>query len=182
MSAGTDFPGAAAAGPVRQFRRADHTGITVTSLEDALRFWVDVLGFRFVMRTHYENSVFLENVVGVAGADLTLAMVEGPDGHLVELLEYHAPAARAIVKPRTCDVGSVHLAYMVDRLDELLPRVEAAGWTRLGEPQTVRGGARDGLTIVYVRGPDGVTIEFLQAPAGPDGHAAAWKNSLGNAA
>jgi len=161
------------------FRRADHTGITVTSLQDALHFWVDVLGFRFVVQTHYENSVFLENVVGERGAEVTLAMVEGPDGHLIELLEYHAPDNRALLRPRSCDVGSVHLAYMVDQLDELLAKVEAAGWNRLGEPQTVCGGARDGLRIVYVRGPDGVTLEFLQAPRQADGHAARWKNSLG---
>lgn len=160
-------------------RRADHTGVTVVSLAESLRFWVDVLGLRCVSQTHYANSAFLENVVGVAGADVTLAMVEGPDGHLVELLEYHAPAARQLMMPRSCDVGSVHLAYMVGDLDALLAKVEAAGWPRLGEPQTVRGGAREGLRIVYVRGPDGVTLEFLQAPRGADGHAAAWPNSLG---
>lgn len=161
------------------FRRADHTGVTVVSLAESLRFWVDVLGFRFVSQTRYEPSVFLENVVGVPGADVTLAMVEGPDGHLVELLEYHAPAGRQVMMPRACDVGSMHLAYMVDDLDVLLAKVEAAGWPRLGAPQTVRGGARDGLRIVYVRSPEGVTLEFLQAPRQADGHAAGWANSLG---
>lgn len=161
------------------FRRADHVGVTVASLKDALHFFVEVLGFRFVVQTHYENTLFLENIVGVPGADVTLAMVEGPDGHLVELLEYHAPDGRELYRPQSCDVGSVHLAYMVDDLAGLLARVELAGWMRLGEPQTVRGGARDGLEIAYVRGPDGVTLEFLQAPLGADGHAAPWKNSLG---
>jgi catechol 2,3-dioxygenase-like lactoylglutathione lyase family enzyme len=164
---------------IHAFRRADHTGITVRSLKDALHFWVDVLGFRFVEQTHFENSVFLENVVGVKDAEVTLAMVEGPDGHLVELLEYHAPGDRQFLKPRSCDVGSVHLAYMVDHLDDLLSKVERAGWMRLGEPQTVLGGARNGLRIAYIRGPDGVTLEFLQAPLRDDGHAASWKNSLG---
>ncbi|GGX77108.1 VOC family protein [Pseudoduganella dura] len=164
---------------IAAFRRADHVGITVTSLAEALRFWVDVLGFRHVVKTHYENSEFLEQVVGVDGADVTLAMVEGPDGSLVELLEYHAPSERQMMKPRSCDVGSVHLAYMVDNLDSLLAKVEAAGWLRLGAPQTVSGGARDGLRIVYVRGQDGVTLEFLQAPIQANGHAAAWPNSLG---
>lgn len=165
--------------PMVAFRRADHVGITVPSLTEALHFWVDILGFRFVVQTHYETSDFLEQVVGVDGADLTLAMVEGPDGSLIELLEYHAPSGRQVLKPRSCDVGSVHLAYMVDNLDSVLAKVEAAGWLRLGEPQTVRGGSRDGLRIVYVRGQDGVTLEFLQAPALADGHAAAWANSLG---
>lgn len=179
MMATVPSSGVAPATSIGAFRRADHTGITVLSLAESLRFWVDVLGFRLVEQTRYENSGFLENVVGVDGADVTLAMVEGPDGHLVELLEYHAPADRSVMKPRSCDVGSVHLAYLVDRLDDLLAKVEAAGWQRLGEPQTVAGGARDGLRIAYVRGPDGVTLEFLQAPHGPDGHAAPWKNSLG---
>jgi catechol 2,3-dioxygenase-like lactoylglutathione lyase family enzyme len=178
MDAAHDSP-ATSVGTVGPFRRADHTGITVSSVADALHFWVDILGFRLVEQTHYDNSVFLENVVGVMEAEVTLAMVEGPAGHFVELLEYHAPGDRTVMKPRSCDVGSVHLAYMVDRLDTLLDKVEAAGWHRLGAPQTVVGGARDGLRIAYVRGPDGVTLEFLQAPLGADGHAATWNNSLG---
>lgn len=160
------------------FRRADHTGITVSSLKESLHFWVDVLRFRFVQQVHFENNEFLENVVGVKGADLTLAMVEGPGGFLIELLEYSAPDDRAMMKPRCCDVGSVHLAFMIGDLDEVLARVEAGGWPRLGEPQTVRGGARDGLRIVYARGPDGVTIELLQAPKQADGTVAQWSNSL----
>lgn len=158
--------------------RADHTGFTVSSLDASLKFWVDVLGFRLVTKSHYPPSEFLENVVGVPGAELTLAMVEAPGGHLIELLEYSAPADRQLFKPRACDVGSVHLAFLIDDLDALLSRVEQAGWLKLGEPQTVRGGKRDGLRLAYARGPDGVTVEFLQPPRQPDGHAAKWKNSM----
>ncbi|MEM5433330.1 VOC family protein [Cupriavidus oxalaticus] len=158
--------------------RADHTGFTVSSLEASLKFWVDVLGFRLVTTSHYPPSEFLENVVGVPGAELTLAMVEAPGGHLIELLEYAAPGDRQLFKPRACDVGSVHLAFLIDDMDALLTRVEEAGWLRLGEPQTVRGTQRDGLRIAYARGPDGVTVEFLQPPQQPDGHAANWKNSM----
>jgi catechol 2,3-dioxygenase-like lactoylglutathione lyase family enzyme len=143
-----------------------------------LKFWVEVLGFRLVTRNHYPASEFLDNVVGVPGAELTLAMVEAPGGHLIELLEYSAPEDRQLFKPRACDVGSVHLAFLIDDIDALLPRVEEAGWLRLGEPQTVQGGNRDGLRLVYVRGPDGVTVEFLQPPLHADGHAAEWKNSM----
>lgn len=158
--------------------RADHTGFTVSSLDESLKFWVDVVGFRLVTRNHYPRSEFLDNVVGVPGAELTLAMLEAPGGHLIELLEYSAPDGRELFKPRACDVGSVHLAFLVDDLDTLLARVEKAGWLRLGEPQTVEGTRRDGLRIVYARGPDGVTVEFMQPPKQADGHAANWKNSM----
>ncbi|WP_235610775.1 VOC family protein [Bordetella sp. H567] len=158
--------------------RADHTGFTVSSLDESLAFWVDVLGFRLVTRDRYPASEFLDNVVGVPGAELELAMVEAPGGHLIELLEYSAPANREYFKPRACDVGSVHLAFLVDDLDALLARVAGAGWMALGEPQTVRGGSRDGLRLFYARGPDGVTVEFLQPPRQADGRAAGWKNSM----
>src|SRR4051794_15190743 len=158
--------------------RADHTGFTVSSLDASLKFWVDVLGFRLVTRNHYPVSEFLENVVGVPGAELTLAMVEVPGGHLIELLEYSAPGDRQLLKPRACDVGSAHIALLIDDIDALLLRVEQAGWLPLGKPQTVQGGSRAGLRLVYVRGPDGVTVEFLQPPLQADGHAAKWKNSI----
>jgi catechol 2,3-dioxygenase-like lactoylglutathione lyase family enzyme len=158
--------------------RADHTGFTVASLEASMKFWVDVLGFRLIVKTHYPPSEFLEQVVGVPGAELTLAMVEAPGGHLIELLEYSAPSDRQVYKPRACDVGSVHLAFLIEDIDAMLARVEQAGWPRLGEPQTVQGTRRDGLRIAYVRGPDGVTVEFLQPPRQPDGQVAKWKNSM----
>jgi anion-transporting ArsA/GET3 family ATPase len=34
----------------------------------------------------------------------------------------------------------------------------------VGEVQTVESGERKGLRLIYVRGPDGVTLEFLQLP------------------
>src|SRR5882724_6047995 len=88
--------------------RCDHTGFTVSSLQDALHFWVDVLGFRLISKDTFGPGSFLDNLVGVKGAGLSLAMVEAP-GHLIELLEYHSPADRQTMKPRSCDVGSVHI-------------------------------------------------------------------------
>jgi hypothetical protein len=36
----------AAIGQPFRIKRVDHTGFTVSSLENSLAFWVDVLGFR----------------------------------------------------------------------------------------------------------------------------------------
>ena len=141
--------------------RVEHTGITVSSLQDALDFWVNVLGFNHLYTWTFGNSPFIENLVGVNGAEMSLAMVEGY-GHRVELLEYRGPADRKIIKPRSCDVGSVHIGLYVDDLDAALVRVAEAGWLPVAEPQTVQGGERDGMRLIYVRGPDGVTIEFMQ--------------------
>ncbi|SIN75592.1 Catechol 2,3-dioxygenase [Singulisphaera sp. GP187] len=141
--------------------KVDHTGITVSSLKDALDFWVDVLGFQQRYTWKFENTPFIENLVGVKGAAMSVAMVEGY-GHRVELLEYLAPADRKLIRPRSCDIGSVHIGLYVDDLDVALVRVAEAGWMPVAEPQTVQGGERDGMRLIYVRGPDGVTIEFIQ--------------------
>ncbi|MDR7008887.1 VOC family protein [Paraburkholderia strydomiana] len=149
----------------------DHTGITVSSIASSLDFWVRGLGFRHLYTWEFENSTFVENLVGVKGASLTLAMVQG-FGHQIELLEYRSPADRAIFRPRSCDVGSVHLAMYVDNLDALIECIRDAGWLPVGAPQRIEGGERDGWKLAYVRDPDGVTLEFLQ-PASAAEHAEA---------
>jgi catechol 2,3-dioxygenase-like lactoylglutathione lyase family enzyme len=155
--------GTAASGEAFRIKSIDHTGFTVSSLEDSLAFWVDVLGFKLLYIQTFEKGPFIEEVVGVPGAALRLAMVEGP-GHMIELLEYTSPDDRGTYKPRSSDVGSVHLAFYVENIDALVARVASVGWPPVGKIQTVESGERKGLRLIYVRGPDGVTIEFLQRP------------------
>jgi catechol 2,3-dioxygenase-like lactoylglutathione lyase family enzyme len=151
------------ASPSFRIKSVNHTGITVSSLDEAIAFWVGAIGFKHLYTWDFENSSFVEALVGVKEAAMRLAMVEGP-GHLIELLEYRSPDDRRIMKPRSCDVGSVHVAFYVANIDALLARLATAGWNALGEVQTVESGERAGLRLVYVRGPDGVTLEFLQLP------------------
>src|SRR4051794_5370928 len=147
--------------PLTLISRVDHTGITVSSLNDALDFWVKVLGFEHLYTWKFENTRFIENLVGVKGVEMSLAMVKG-FGHSVELLEYKAPADRTIIRPRSCDVGSVHIALGVNDIDAALARVSDSAWVPVAEPQTVRGSEREGMRLIYVRGPDGVILEFIQ--------------------
>jgi glyoxylase I family protein len=141
-----------------------HTGLTVSSLDEAITFWCDVMGFEMLYRKDLGGGVSIENIVGVSGAELEIAVIAAPGGHKIELLQYRKPDDRTIFKPRSCDVGSAHLLFSVSDIDAMLGRVEAAGWMRLGMPQTNPSGSR----VAYVRGPEGHTIEFLQpAPATP---------------
>jgi len=143
---------------------ADHTGITVSNLDRSLAFWRDVLGFELSHRTHHTGELASE-VTGVPGAEISIAVLKGY-GHKIELLEYLAPSARTRVDLRSCDVGSVHVALLVDDLDAVLERIAACGWHPAGKPQTLKSGPNAGKRVVYVRDPDGTTIEFMQ-PAKP---------------
>ena len=150
----------------KQFRiiAADHTGITVSNLERSLAFWRDVLGFEFSHSAHQKGER-PEQITGVKGADLKLAVLKTPTGHKIELLEYYAPEDRKKDNAlRPCDLGHVHVALIVDDLDAILQRIEASGWNAAGQPQSLTSGPNTGKRVVYVQDPDGTTIEFMQMP------------------
>lgn len=147
-----------------QFRilAADHTGITVANLERSLAFWRDVLGFELSHTAHQAGEMASE-ITGVAGAEIKLAVVKAPGGQKIELLEYLAPPERKRhVDLQPCDVGFVHVALIVDGLDAILNAINASGWRAAGKPQTLQTGPNAGKRVVYVRDPDGTTIEFMQ--------------------
>ena len=144
---------------------ADHTGITVSNLERSLAFWRDVLGFE-LSHTAHQTGEMASEITGVEGAEIKLAVVKTPGGHKIELLEYIAPADRKRhVNFRPCDVGSVHVALIVDDLDAVLSAINVSGWKAAGKPQTLQSGPNAGKRVVYVRDPDGTTIEFMQPPS-----------------
>ena len=144
---------------------ADHIGFTVSNLERSLAFWQGVLGFELSHRAHQTGDLARE-ITGVSGAEISIAVLKGP-GHKIELLEYHAPPERKQhIDLRPCDVGSVHVALTVDNLDAVLERIAVSGWKAAGSPQTLESGPNAGKRVVYVRDPDGTTIEFMQPPPG----------------
>ena len=141
---------------------ADHTGITVSDLERSLAFWRDVLGFEFSHRSRQAGEMVTE-ITGVANAELELAVVKAPGGHKIELLQYFAPPDRkSDVDLRPCDVGAAHIAFTVEDLEPLLARVAQSGWKAAGRPQTIPAGPNAGKRVIYVRDPDGTTIEFME--------------------
>ena len=143
---------------------ADHTGITVENLERSLAFWRDVLGFE-LSHTAHQTGELAREITGVAGAEIKLAVLRAPGGHKIELLEYVAPPDRKKdVDLRPCDVGSVHVALLVDDLEAVLESIAASGWKAVGKPQTLTSGPNTGKRVVYVRDPDGTTIELMQPP------------------
>jgi len=144
---------------------ADHTGITVSNLERSLAFWRDILGFE-LSHTAHQTGELAREITGVAGAELKLAVLKAPSGHKIELLEYLAPPERTKhADLRPCDVGAVHVALLVDDLDAVLEKILASGWKAAGRPQTLKSGPNAGKRVVYVRDPDGTTIEFMQRSA-----------------
>ena len=58
----------------------------------------------------------------------------------------------------------MHVALLVDDLDAVLAQIAASGWEAAGKSQTLKAGPNAGKRVVYVRDPDGTTIEFMELP------------------
>ena len=141
-------------------RSVAHTGITVTDLEVSIRFWTEVLQFRVERRFELSGD-FAAKVTGVSGAHITAAVLAGA-GHRIELLQYLQPSHRSHMRPRPCDVGSLHLAVDVDDLMAVTNACAKYGWSVAGEPQTMLEGPRAGTRFAYLHDEDGLTLELIE--------------------
>lgn len=143
-------------------RAVAHTGVTVADVDRSIDFWHGALGFEVLFRVEAHGS-FAADTTGVPGADIRVAMVSGY-GHNIELNQYVGPVDRQAFKPRPCDLGSWHVALMVDDLDEVLATLEAHGFKAVNPPVVIETGPRAGGKAIYTHDPDGTTIELIQPP------------------
>ena len=105
----------------------------------------EVLGFQLVYRKELGGGHVMEQVVGVSGAYLRNALLEGPDGYRVELIEYDSPEDRVIFETTSmrCRFGSFDVCC-----DRSARNAKSHGplWMEgTGEPQTAPSGNNHGL-------------------------------------
>jgi len=141
----------------------DHAGFAVSSLDDSIRFWTQALGFT-LQRQSEMGGDFLYQVTGVDDPKVRTAIVQAPDGFVVELLEYSRGRQHGAAPENAGAIGAAHLALTVEDIHAAIARVEGTGWKAKGSPQPIPGGPRKGTLAAYVSGPDHITIEFMQPP------------------
>lgn len=142
--------------------RTNHTSFTVSNLDRSLAFFREVLGFEVTSKAPRDPEV-IQQITGVAGAELMIAFVNGP-GHYIELIEYLGPEDRRIVKPLPCDVGFAHVAFDVDDIEAAIRAAEDHDVRPIGQLVVIDQGPNKGGKVAYLRDPDGITIEFIQPP------------------
>jgi len=161
MDVGSALPGDS--GRMPEVKAVAHVGITVRDLDASIRFWRDALGFEVLHRLELSGE-FAEQITGVEDAHFLLALLSGGGNH-IELLQYLAPAERAYLHPRPCDVGSFHVAVDVEDLDVTAELCATHGWKLAGEPQTGIVGPLAGSRFAYLLDGDGSIVELIQTLA-----------------
>ena len=141
----------------------NHTSFTVSDLDRSITFFTEVLGFEMVNRAP-RDPILISSITGVPGADIEVAYIQGP-GHRLELIQYYGPSERSQVDSRPCDSGFAHVAYDVDDVDAAVAASAPYQVLPIGEVTVIDKGPNAGRKVVYLRDPDGVTIEYIEAPA-----------------
>ena len=138
----------------------NHTAFTVSDLDEVVPFFCDLLGFELTSRAPRDGRL-IERMTALDGVDIEIAYVAGP-GHHIELIQYNAPAHREVVVPRLCDAGAAHVALDVTGIEDLVAASAAYGFEAVGEIIEIDAGPNQGSRVVYLRGPDGITVEYIQ--------------------
>ena len=143
----------------------DHVGFTVSSLDRSIPFYTRLLGEEPVGRLGWEpeNDEFVGRIIGYPGLAIEAAFFLLPGGMILELLEYRHPPAGA-VDMETTNVGNGHLGLRTDDIHAEYERLRAHVEFRNHEPVLIPSGPAKGGYAIYMRDPDGITIELVQAP------------------
>lgn len=138
-----------------------HIGICVSDWKRSLRFYHDVLGFRYVYELELGGEPS-QTLLRLPGVEFRAVYLER-EGVRIELLHYEKPGVVGDGRPRAMNaLGLTHLSLRVDDLDAMLAELEGAGVQILGDTRIEVPEAH--AHAVFVTDPDGTLIELVQQP------------------
>src|SRR2546430_1619225 len=143
-------------------KAVDHISFTVSNRERAIEFYSFLLRDD-PLRLDEASSEVAARIIGYEQVDIRAAYFALPVTETVlELIEYVVPAGQT-VNLENFNVGNAHLGLVVDDLQAEYERLAAAGATfTYREPVVIPSGPWQGVKAIYLRDPDGITIELLE--------------------
>ena len=147
----------------------DHIGFTVPDLEEAVKFFVEVVGCEpfYELGPFRAEDDWMHSHLNVHPRAVMkrLRFLRCGFGSNFELFEYEAPEQ---VKEPPCnsDVGGHHLAFYVDDMTAAVAYLRSRGVRVLGEPTVRTTGPSAGQTWVYFLAPWGMQLELVSFPTG----------------
>jgi len=144
----------------------DHVTVVVRDVEAAKRFF-GLLGFEHEQSAVISGEVFSNymGVPGIAAEHVTLVLAGAVPRCEVQLLGYRSPDP--VLNPLIEDLHSVgynHICFAVENLESELTRLRAAGVETRNEMLDFHG-----RKLVFLRGPEGITVELAERYEGSMG-------------
>ena len=137
----------------------DNVGIVVDDLAAAIAFFRE-LGLALEGEMPVEGP-WVDQVVGLDGVRVEIAMMRTPDGHSrIELTKFHRPAAAAVAPANAPanTLGIRRIMFAVDDIDDVVARLRARGGELVGEVAQYE----DLYRLCYMRGPEGIIVALAE--------------------
>jgi catechol 2,3-dioxygenase-like lactoylglutathione lyase family enzyme len=142
-------------------KSVEHFSFTVSSLNESLHFFCDLLGLKAtpVMEVNNED---VRRIIGIPGARLRISLVQTPDKQIIELIEYVKPKGVKL-DLKTYNAGVSHLAFLVDDVQKMYDYLSRKGVEFRNPPTWTTGNDGKGRWgVCYLTGPDGITLELIE--------------------
>lgn len=149
-------------------RYVDHMGITVPDINQAMRFFVDVIGADLLWveseGTGTQTPLDMQGIFNVdKRSSITLSLLRfGPNVNL-ELMQYKAPDQNRRI-PKNSDVDVPHIAIYVDDINAATAYLQSKGVQMLKGPNKTAHGPKTGQVIRYFLTPWGSSMELVYRP------------------
>ncbi len=129
-------------------KNIDHIGIAVKSIEQAGKFYTDILGLK------------IEDVENVADQKVNVAFLPITDSE-VELLESTEPDGPVARHIKSRGEGVQHIAFRVENIEKTLEELKAKGVRLIDqEPRKGAGGAK--IAFIHPKETNGVLVEVCE--------------------
>jgi catechol 2,3-dioxygenase-like lactoylglutathione lyase family enzyme len=135
-------------------KEVHHTGLSVTDMERSLTLYRDTLGMEVEFDVMIEGIPEFGTIIGIPGVRERIAMLR-LNNCRIELFQFFDPRGVKIGR-RQCDIGYMHVAFIVDELDELCRKLKAKGIEFYSEAEDLGP-----YKVVFFKGFDGETIELM---------------------
>jgi catechol 2,3-dioxygenase-like lactoylglutathione lyase family enzyme len=140
-----------------------HVGFTVSDIERSIEFYRDALGLS-LYRRQQGTAEYVGRITGFPGVRLEVALMRLSDGSgMLELLQYVSHPAPATPR-ETNRPGNAHLCLKVADIHTAAAELRRRGVTLISDPVEVPAGIHQGAWGLYLRDPDGFTVELFQPP------------------
>ena len=131
-----------------KIKHIDHIGIAVKGIEQAGKFYTDVLGLK------------IEDVENVADQKVNVAFIPITDSE-VELLESTEPDGPVAKYISARGEGVQHIAFRVEDIDKTLEELKEKGVRLIDQtPRKGAGGAR--IAFIHPKETNGVLVEICE--------------------
>jgi len=131
-----------------KIKHIDHIGIAVKSIEQAGRFYTEVLGLPLQATETVAEQKVTVAFIPIADSEVELLESTDPDGPVAKYIESRGE-------------GIQHIAYRVENIDEALAELKEKG-IRLIDSEARKGAGGARIAFIHPKETNGVLVELCE--------------------